>query len=438
MKHSAIFVFFWVKLCASNELKCGQSDGNVESVEFYCENYEGTLPENCSSSFLHWIETCDKSKVTQLKIFGCDESTVAKFLANFVNDLSFISHSGYEQRYPFYLKHQYIARVNASHKRLTKIVKNFFSDTPNAIKVDFPNNELETDVFNQILAEVKSVNQFTTESQNEIPSRDICKNLNELKDLRSSQEVADLMSCLPSSLKTLDLSNITLGKVDSTIFKRFSNLENLNLRNTQLTEFDFSWLNGQRNLKTIDISENNLKTVKNAPILEAFGQLYSLHIEGNQVKNAAELIQYLSPSIKYLHLSGNYVGPLNDTTFEKLTNLEHLYLNKTNISLINVSPFKPLTRLEELYIGHNSLATIDINSLPGEHLFELDLSGNDLTRLDHFTQSRFPNLEFIDISENLFRCDYLNTFIPQVELEFALTWIIGWTQKHGEHCLPAY
>lgn len=425
MKHSIIFVFFCVKLCASNELKCGQSDGNVESVEFYCENYEGTLPQNCSSSFLQWIETCDKSKVTQLKVGGCDESTVKKILANFVNVLPFISHSAYEERYSFYSENQYIAKVNALHKWLTKIVKNFFSDTPIAIKVNSSYNELENDVFNQTLAEVKSVHQFTTDLQNEIPSRDICKNLDKSKELRSSQELADLMNCLSSSLKTLDLSNIILGIVNSTIFRRFSNLENLNLRNTQLTEFDFSWLNGQRNLKTIDISENNLKTVKNAPILEAFGQLYSLHIEGNQLKNAAELIQYLSPSIKYLHLSGNYVGQLNDTTFEKLTNLEHLYLNKTNISLMNVSPFKPLTRLEELYIGHNSLATIDTNQLPGEHLFELDLSGNDLTKLEHFTQSRFPNLKFIDISENLFRCDYLNTFMPQVELEFALTWIIG-------------
>lgn len=61
----------------------------------------------------------------------------------------------------------------------------------------------------------------------------------------------------------------------------------------------------------------------------------------------------------------------------------------------------------------------------------LDFEGNDLTRIENFNRSRFPDLKYLKISNNQFPCDRLSELVQ----EWNGT-IDGdpWEQKHGKDC----
>lgn len=247
----------------------------------------------------------------------------------------------------------------------------------------------------------------------------------------------DIMRCLTPSIRVLDLSDSHLEKLNSKYFARFYNLEELKLRNGKLNEFDFAWLRKLKKLKTIDIGGNNLKTVKNASFLGMFEDITTLNLEENEMNNANEVLQHLNPSIEVLHLSGSSVGQLNDTTFQKLTNLKELFLIGTNLSFPNMKPFQALHKIETLRIGYNGLVTFDVTSIPGNHLIDLNLSGNNLYKLENITKTQFPKLKMLTLSQNMFPCDYLNNLVANIKHEFGAFFNFNnvWQQKHGD-CIP--
>ncbi|XP_031639177.1 leucine-rich repeats and immunoglobulin-like domains protein 1 [Contarinia nasturtii] len=535
MQYFFIFLLCFVKLCASNDLKCGRSDEKVESIEFYCDNFAGIFPGNCTTSFLNWINTSDKSAVTAVKVGGCDPNIVSQLLADFINVRSLdISYSEYVSLDRFGLKHDNLVKVNASHNQLTQIPRKFFADLPNVVEVDFSHNDLEGHIelpygvlsvhlannnisrteFCEYLEELeyldlsansikylrtnsitsmslktlrleenpleyiqcailflveqggsvyvswKNVKYFTFEcmeepmtitidGKNEGTFRSSNGNI-ELQCGESSLEnihtfemngnhiknAAGVLHCLTSSLVKLDLAETNSGTLNSNVLHRFYNLEELKLNNAKLSpEFDFSWIKNCKHIRWINIAENNLKIIRNAAVLSSFGELFSLHIEGNQLENTLELIEHLTPSVHYLHLSGNYIGEVNDTTFEMLTNLQNLYLDNTNLLLATTGPFKMLRKLEAIDVGYNNIPSLDLTLMPGEQIWSLNLKGNNLTTLDHITRTRFPKLKFLDISYNLFSCEFLETFLKELKSEFPTLMLNDpWTQKHGEHC----
>lgn len=84
-----------VSLCESNRLVCQIFDSSKESLQQYCDNFNGTLPQNCCSEVQN--STIESSQVKQLKISGCDPAVVLESSKRFQNNLQAldISYSGY-------------------------------------------------------------------------------------------------------------------------------------------------------------------------------------------------------------------------------------------------------------------------------------------------------------------------------------------------------
>lgn len=530
MKYIFIFVLFLVKLCGSNDLKCGRSDGKIELVELYCENYPNVLPNNCTGSFLYWIGAQNKSNVIELKIAGCDPIKVTQFLEDFKNILSLdISYSGLESLDSFDLNLEHLVKLNVSHNKLMEIPTIFFTNLTKVVEIDLSYNQLTT--YFKLPEEIEIVHM----SHNKINDFDFTIDLRRIKYLdmrhnkmyniklfdnlimktlrlehnkfsyldtkiintvafyKSSAYISwkdvtslsfslhehpihitvngeneglfyrdgkielqcnelgfknterfhisnvenpkDLLRCLTPSLKELELVNCNLGNLDIDFIQRFDNLREINLNNCSVSEFDLIWL--KDNVLSIDIPKNNLKKLGNVSLLKSFDRLMTLDVSENQLENVTELIQYLNPRINFLYLSGNNIGKLNDITFENLKNLDVLYLNNTNLSFESLNPFKALKYLEWLNLEDNKIDSLDLTSMPGERLYTLELSGNNLMELENLTPSRFPKLRLLEISNNLFPCDYLEKFVAKVEDEFdgRLNLYEPWKQKHGD-CRP--
>lgn len=128
------------------------------------------------------------------------------------------------------------------------------------------------------------------------------------------ENIVNILKWCSSSLGTLMAAENFVGQFDIAVFQRFTELEWLDLRSTQLMEFDLSTIKSQQ-LFWFDISMNDLKRLDNANVLQswkAFNQTF--RVDGNKFVNAIEIIQNIPPVLN-LNLSGNDVGTVNANTF---------------------------------------------------------------------------------------------------------------------------
>lgn len=146
--------------------------------------------------------------------------------------------------------------------------------------------------------------------------------------------VIEILECFSQSLLILDLSGCFIGKFNTKQIKsslnRFRYLSELHLSDTKLTEFDLNILHMHNNLMVLDLSKNNLKSLRNVNVLRKLN-LEELNLAGNQLENAWEVIQYLGSSVQCFGLSNNVVGNLNSTVFKRFMNLKALNLRFATI-----------------------------------------------------------------------------------------------------------
>lgn len=250
-------------------------------------------------------------------------------------------------------------------------------------------------------------------------------------DRNSFTNILDLLHCFGPSINSIDLSGNFVESLSANAFDRFRDLITLILRETRLIDFNFNALRNQNyRLQTLDISNNNLKSVKNIELLRQFHNLHEFYAAGNQIENAQKLIDNLQSEIQRLNLAGSAVGRLNATAFHRLTavNLSH-----TALEIGNFNPFQRFESLDVLDISFNYLKYLNASILSstliqlrkfyaincgienasafiehfGPSLEELNLSGN---RIGAFNQRAFElctNLVYLNLSNtNLQRFNF--------------------------------
>lgn len=174
------------------------------------------------------------------------------------------------------------------------------------------------------------------------------------------------------NLKSLNLSKAYIS--DLSALQNLKALTRLELReagplvNSYRTAPDLSGIGGFKNLKKLDIAENNLKDIsflKDAPQLEALNAAY------NQLNNISILAEF--KNLTELDLSNNYIR--NIDSLHGLRLLQKLNLSRNHI--IDAGALAGLTQLEELDLSANVLSDIDV--LHGlDSLKTLKLAGNRL------------------------------------------------------------
>lgn len=201
----------------------------------------------------------------------------------------------------------------------------------------------------------------------------------------------------PSVLK-IDLSDNSVDELDAALFARFQRLNELILSNIRLIDFDFDVLNvnHQISLDRLDISQNNLKMVKNPMLLQNFENLIDFNAAGNRIENTDEIIRYLPAKIRRLNLAGCHVGNIN--AIERLTALEYLNLSGTNLSIIiGENPFVSLRHLISLDISHNNLS--NVNFAVSKHLSEFPAVNHQIKNASEIISSlMIPSMDSSEIT----------------------------------------
>lgn len=120
--------------------------------------------------------------------------------------------------------------------------------------------------------------------------------------MRNTSEILELLG---PSIENVDLASNFIGKLDSQTFKKFNNLQYLNLSHTNLSNFGFKTFYHQSKLKTLDLGYNHLRTVNFTLLLRNFKNLTTLNLEGNDLIEINSVTRSNFPSLSFLGLSKN-------------------------------------------------------------------------------------------------------------------------------------
>lgn len=214
----------------------------------------------------------------------------------------------------------------------------------------------------------------------------------------SFENIGEMLPLLGSKVTHLDLSGNHIYDLNATTFKRFQNLNYVNLSNTGLKTFSFEFLNNQTQLKHFDISLNSLDSIDDPKYLQNFTQLTYFNTSGNKIRNIDDILENMPTSIQQLILGGwvRVVKIFDVKLFSRLGNLTELNLN------------------DIWGLSDDNSEEIDIGQMPSS-LKRLNLHRTNLKQIKNLDLKHFPVLEFLDVSESDLKCDYLDKLQSEFE-----------------------
>lgn len=243
-----------------------------------------------------------------------------------------------------------------------------------------------------------------------------------------------------NELTMLDLSGNKIEVLDENAFKGLVNLTHMNLANNNIRELHPFAFVGLVKLFHLDISHNSISILEDRTFAN-LSKLNRLQLSYNQIFNIEKYAFATAHSLLRLDLSHNNItdeqifdnlynllhldlshNPINELgigTFAKLLKLEHLDLGHTNLTNIELGTFSYSRGMVTLDLSENSLKSLDFGLfLPAfRYLESLYLDGNRLSDMEGFTNSLFPRLNALGITNNNFNCSYLKHFMRSVDWE---------------------
>ncbi len=241
-----------------------------------------------------------------------------------------------------------------------------------------------------------------------------------ITDLNVLNNVAD-----PLAVRSIDLSYNKIQYLNSHVFGRFTNLEQLYLDHNLLEDFyKYGYqdiFEGLNCLRSLDLSHNKISYLPEN-LFSCLNNLRKLYLSYNKLTELPTYSGFFSENtsiffglnkLEKLTLSNNYLEKFPKNSFLGLKKLKSLYLNNNNLIEFPVdffgysSVFSGLNDLQILDISGNALYTLPTNGFKGlNNLVKLYLNKNSLRQLptDFLggtkVFSRLYNLKILDLSDN--------------------------------------
>lgn len=169
-----------------------------------------------------------------------------------------------------------------------------------------------------------------------------------------------------AAIKTLDINNGNLEKVEDDAFSGMENVEHIDFADFDVLSFNEKLFENKNNLKFLKLRGNKLKKIPkyNLPKLENL----QLHINEIHEISKSDFESY--KTLKKLDLGKNGIEKLSEDVFDTLENLEELCLANNEIENISKDNFKNLKHLKKVNLKGNKIKQTDVKDLD----IEVDLS----------------------------------------------------------------
>ncbi|CAK1585125.1 unnamed protein product [Parnassius mnemosyne] len=207
--------------------------------------------------------------------------------------------------------------------------------------------------------------------------------IREYIDCSYKKNVFDGNYTMPLKAYSLDLSSNGLKVIRSTHFLKSSTLQQLVLKNNEITEIESNAFKFPE-LKYLDLSYNRLEGV-NGDIFKTIRKLEYLNLANNHFVSFSKLTFHPLRELKQIILDNNNIGPsLKDTNlFDRngygLTNkIQKISISGINLNTVHDNFFIDAYDLRQLVISNNNLT--DLFEIPFT-LEYLDLSDNPIKQI---------------------------------------------------------
>lgn len=243
-----------------------------------------------------------------------------------------------------------------------------------------------------------------------------------------------------NDLTMFDLSGNQIELLNERALGNLVNLTHMNLAYNQINRIDQYAFDGLERLYHLDLSHNFISILKDFTFMN-LSRIHQLQLSYNQIYQIEAYAFATAHNLMRLDLSHNNIT--DEQIFEQLHNLLHLDLSHNPINELGIGTFAKLIKLEHLDLGHTNLTTIELGTFSYQRgLISLDLSennlkyldfglflpafrymeslyldGNQLSDMNGFTNSLFPRLNSLGITNNHFNCTYLKRFMRSVDWE---------------------
>ncbi|XP_051176827.1 toll-like receptor Tollo [Leptopilina boulardi] len=200
-----------------------------------------------------------------------------------------------------------------------------------------------------------------------------------------------------SSLEQLFLDDNRIRGIEGHAFKNLSKLQDLSLSGNALSDVPEA-VRELQSLKTLDLGNNRVSRIDNESFV-GLNELYGLRLVDNKLENISRNAFASLPSLQVLNLASNMIRHVEPDAFAKNTVMRAIRLDSNQLTEIR-GVFAGLSSLVWLNISDNKLLWFDYTDVPPS-LTWLDMHANQINKLGNY-YARQDNLQIkmLDASYN--------------------------------------
>lgn len=178
-----------------------------------------------------------------------------------------------------------------------------------------------------------------------------------------------------SKVRVLDLTGNPLQIIETGIFVKLDNLQNLNLSSSGINEIPVL----PESVLQLTVSSNKIADIKPVHLQN----LHALDIESNYIERI-DKSTFSGSALEVINLSRNKIATIEPYSFGNVSKLYELSLIDNKLTRIDQDDFAGST-VKIIELVFNQIAFIEPGAFFGLHLLRLDLSSNKITEIDKNT-----------------------------------------------------
>lgn len=314
------------------------------------------------------------------------------------NRISFIADSAFEG-----LVSLNVVRLNGNS--MHSLPPDLFNETKLLREIYLQNNSINVlapEIFSglhQLAVLDLSANQLTSEWINSAT----LKGLNQLTMLDlSDNKLTKVEPAIFKDLKNIEIIKLNdnhLRHIEDKTFMGLTRLYSLSLSNNRLLSIRPNVFSGLHGLKLLSIDFNRISKFDQRTFLHC-PKLDELHLNGNKLEKIPTGLSDMQ-MLKSLDLGENQIKSLENASFTEMSNIVGLRLTENFLETIKRGIFDKMTSLQILNLSRNKISHIEVGSFDhNQNLQAIRLDGNQLKNITMLF-TKLPNLVWLNVSENV-------------------------------------
>ncbi|XP_023033799.1 protein artichoke [Drosophila willistoni] len=201
------------------------------------------------------------------------------------------------------------------------------------------------------------------------------------------------------NLRMLDLSQNRIDQLPRHGFHGAPQLRVLSLAQNQLTQLEDTSFMGIQRLELLHLQDNHLNLADERSLLP-LAELRNLNMQSNKLESITDNFFSNNSRLEQLDLSRNLIRSISPTAFDTQRSLEYLDLSGNALLDISVG-LGHLHSLRDIDLSYNQISRIQSDVVAGwRNVVEIRLSNNLIVELQQGTFKNLPKLQYLDLSSN--------------------------------------